>query len=82
MNNIYLHSYAQPKGILKENINKPKEEVIGSILPSKIFDELPSKPVDRLAELKRISLDNFSPRKRVTGFSCLAEFNYYHNVGG
>tara|TARA_R110002051_G_scaffold20040_1_gene55235 strand:+ start:50 stop:337 length:288 start_codon:yes stop_codon:yes gene_type:complete len=95
MNNIYLHSDNQPKGILKEDVNK-KAEVVSSILPAetvmnlfkpKILLELlktdiHSKPVDRLAELKREAVKNFSTIRRINGFSCLAEFNYYHNVGG
>ena len=78
---IHLHS-EQLRGVLKDNINTPKEEVVSSILPSVIFEETPSDPVDRLAELKRNSVTNFSLNRKLNGFSCLAEFNYYSRPGG
>ena len=101
MNNIHLHSDNQPKGTLKDNINK-RDEVVSSILPSVIVEDgridyttpspvesmleadLPIQPINRLNELKEYEtmqkLDSII--KKMTGFTCVAEYNYYRNQGG
>jgi hypothetical protein len=69
---MYLHSDNQPRGILKEDLNKKSPMVI------------PSEPVNRLNELQENEtmqkLDSLI--KKITGFSCVAEYNYYRNKGG
>ena len=83
--------------MLKSDINN-KDEVVSSILPSKIFGDavrsniqIPEEPVDRLKELKELR-DNDTMRilnsiikqmhLELTGFSCIAEYNHYRRTGG
>jgi uncharacterized protein with von Willebrand factor type A (vWA) domain len=96
---IHLHSFdSQPKGILKDDINKLKDDInkqekieYRKTLPydamgdfSNItIDRLPSEPINRLNELKAHDtmkkLDSLI--ERMTGFSCVAEYNHYRNIG-
>jgi hypothetical protein len=68
---IHLHNNNQIKGVLKEDLNKKPPLVI------------PSKPVNRLKELteKETMQKIDSIIKKITGFGCVAEYNYYRNLG-
>ena len=109
MNNIHLHSDNQPKGILKEDINKQENIEYRKSLPydamgdySTILNEsankaidhealnhkcvikIPSEPINRLNELtERETMQKLdSLIQKMTGFSCVAEYNHYRNNGG
>jgi len=86
---IHLHSSTAP-GMLKSDIIN-KDEVVSSILPSKIFGDRvqsniqpPEAPVDRLKELREHDTMRKlnSLIKQMTGFSCVAEYNHYRRTGG
>ena len=68
---VHLHSHIQPKGVLKEDLNKKPPMVISS------------EPVNRLNELRgKDTMQKIdSLIKKITGFSCVAEYNYYRNKG-
>jgi hypothetical protein len=92
MNNIYLHSHSKP-GMLKGDINKKKPaasideystiEEHGE-LNHKCVIKIPSEPVNRLNELTKEEviqkIDTLI--ERMTGFSCVAEYNHHRRYGG
>ena len=93
MNNIHLHLHSRP-GLLKGNIDNTEKHVdvladhtsieTHEKLNHKYVVKIPSGSVNRLNELTERStmqkLDSII--NNMTGFSCIAEYNYYRRCGG